>query len=92
MEKLVQWVNNLAINTEKSTSLELNHQNPSSISVNLSLPSKINRFNTLSETQNQQFAQAIEKDDIETLSSLLHLLDTTATKPPHDLNMVILNT
>lgn len=91
MDKLAQWISSLsAVNGEGNGKVtphleSTNQQHPTA---KLSLPSKISRHNLLSDTQNQQFAKAIDDDDTTMLESLLRSSSTMGISSAHDLNMV----
>lgn len=91
MEKLAHWITSLStVNVNEHgkvtpTSESAYQQHPTA---KLSLPSKISRHNLLTDTQNQEFAKAIEDDDTEKLSSLIQSSDSLGNISAHDLNMV----
>ncbi|KAI8336814.1 Glycerophosphoryl diester phosphodiesterase family-domain-containing protein [Chlamydoabsidia padenii] len=87
MDKLTHWITSLStVNKTVTPNLEsaYQHHHPTA---KLSLPSKISRHNLLTDTQNRQFAEAIEEDDTEKLSSLIQSSDSLGNISAHDLDM-----
>ncbi|CAO3590163.1 unnamed protein product [Absidia cylindrospora] len=90
MDKLAQWISSLsAVNVDGNGKVtphleSTNQQHPTA---KLSLPSKISRHNLLSDTQNQQFANAINDDDTTKLENLLQSSGAMGISSAHDLNM-----
>ncbi|KAI8093447.1 Glycerophosphoryl diester phosphodiesterase family-domain-containing protein [Halteromyces radiatus] len=89
MDKLAQWISSLSTvngddKNKVTPNLESAHQHPTA---KLSLPSKISRHNLLTDTQNQEFANAIDHDDTEKLDNLLSSSDTMGNISTHDMNM-----